>query len=58
MDYRAWGFTQEDNFCRVAVDKAASQIVVTACDNQGRAIPVVDFSGKTATQSILQLAPW
>mgnify|MGYP002717039568 CR=1 FL=1 len=58
MDYRAWGFTQEDNFCQVAVDRANARIAVTAIDNRGRPIPVADEAGGTVMQSVLGLVRW
>ena len=35
MDYRAWNFTQEDNFCRVDLDPAKQRLKVTAINKKG-----------------------
>lgn len=59
MDYRAWNFTQEDNFCRVTLGRAHHQLVVELIGRDGKHITTrgplrlpVDFT------SVLDLAPW
>jgi alkaline phosphatase D len=58
MDYRAWGFAQEDNFTRVEVDRASATVTVRAFDRDGRPVRVADFEGEEAEGSTLRLAPW
>ena len=64
MHYRAWAFTQEDNFCRVTVDKKAHELRVEYFDREGRPVPVTDeTAGTGATPKLvkvnrLPLAPW
>jgi alkaline phosphatase D len=55
MDYVAKNFTQEDNFCRVDVDKATHSLIVNAYDSSGDLIK--NNSGKGLT-SKLKLEPW
>ena len=55
MDYEAYGFTQEDNFCQVEVNQENANIVVRVKDEGGR--PVRRRDG-TDLVSTLQLAPW
>jgi len=38
MDYRAYNFTQKDNFCRVDVDWANRKMEVIAIDRKGKQI--------------------
>ena len=38
MDYRAWNFTQDDNFCRVDVSPDTHKLTVTAMDKKGMVI--------------------
>ena len=38
MDYRAWNFTQDDNFCRVDVSSDTHKLTVTAMDKKGMVI--------------------
>ena len=38
MDYRAYNFTQKDNFCRVDVDWTSRKMQVVAIDRRGRRI--------------------
>ena len=61
MDYRAWNFTQEDNFCRIDVDPLKREIVVMAMDKTGELIRKRNWlglaTGPTLT-STLKLADW
>lgn len=59
MDYRAWNFTQDDNFCRLTVDRPNHRLIVEVLGRDGRPItsrgPLrrpVDLT------SSLDLAPW
>lgn len=38
MDYQAWNFTQEDNFCRLDLNATAHKLTVTAMDKKGKVI--------------------
>jgi alkaline phosphatase D len=58
MNYRSWGFTQEDNFCRVDVDKPAGTLRVRYFDRDGKRLFVADGTGTMIHESILPLAPW
>lgn len=55
MDYRARGFTQEDNFCRIDIDQDTASLTVRVFDWQGK--PVKSARGDDLI-STLQLAPW
>ena len=59
MDYRAWNFSQEDNFCRVTAVRDRHALVVEVLGRDGKPIAVrgplrtpVDLT------SSLDLAPW
>ncbi|WP_046166832.1 alkaline phosphatase D family protein [Chromobacterium vaccinii] len=60
MDYRAWNFTQEDNFCRVDVDPATAKLTVTAFGNQGQVLESGGWFGQSGKplRAELALAPW
>jgi len=62
MDYKAWNFTQEDNFCRVDVDQDGSQIEVRPYDKKGRLVCKTNWWGSYDEDQpligILRLAPW
>jgi alkaline phosphatase D len=58
MDYRAWGFTQEDNFCRVDVSRANHTITVRPYSNKGEKLMIADADGAKREQTVLDLAPW
>lgn len=59
MNYKAWGFTQDDNFCRVDVDPGKSALVVQAFDWDGAPIErshINDAVNKSP--ETLKLAQW
>jgi alkaline phosphatase D len=61
MDYRAWNFCQEDNFCRVDLDAARHSLRVTALNKDGEVIRKRNWLGQATGKPIvsdLQLAPW
>ncbi|WP_282605477.1 alkaline phosphatase D family protein [Pelagibius sp. Alg239-R121] len=60
MDYKAWNFTQEDNFCRVDVDRESHKITIMPFDKDGNLIHSRDWIGKPkdALTSTLNLEPW
>ena len=60
MDDRAWNFTQEDNFCRLDLDKAAHKLTVTAMNKKGKIIRKRNWLGRPVGKSIVaefELAP-
>jgi alkaline phosphatase D len=58
MHYTAWGFTQEDNFCRIDIDRQASGLTVRYFDRGGDILTVSDQSGQETNANRLLLAPW
>jgi alkaline phosphatase D len=59
MDYKAWNFTQEDNFCRVDIDRPNHRLVVTVFDTYGRLVTKERADGSRAELvANLQLEPW
>ncbi len=55
MNYKAWNFTQKDNFCRVDINKKLNQIKVTPYDAKGNII--TNSKGKKLV-STLKLSSW
>ncbi len=60
MDYTAENFTQEDNFCRVDIDKPSHTITVQPFDKYGEPIHSKDWFGgkKNQLTTTLDLEPW
>jgi alkaline phosphatase D len=58
MNYRAWAFTQEDNFCRVDIDKASYSLSVRYYGRDGDILEVADERGARVTVNTLPLARW
>jgi alkaline phosphatase D len=60
MHYRSFGYTQEDNFARLDVDKNAATITVRVFDRNGAAVSVdgPPPDSRQTTQNVLQLAKW
>jgi alkaline phosphatase D len=59
MDYKADNFTQEDNFCRIDIDRGKRQLVVRAFDKEGNLIEEPTQSGKNRKiESKIKLAKW
>ena len=59
MHYRAWGFSQDDNFCRLDVDPAAAVLAVQAFDWDGGPITRSRKDGSRQSQpERLELAKW
>ena len=60
MDYRAWNFTQENNFCRVDINRENCRIVVQPFDSDGVSIKRGGWFGRPATEIVseLQLSQW
>lgn len=61
MDYVAWNFTQEDNFCRVDLDPVNHTLRVSALNDEGKVIRKRNWLGQATGKPIvtdLQLAKW
>jgi alkaline phosphatase D len=61
MNYTAWNFTQEDNYCRLDIDRANHTLTVRSFDKRGNLIEQgswVPWSNKVPLIATLQLAPW
>src|SRR3546814_5259021 len=61
MDYRAWNFTQEDNFCRVDLDPRRHSLQVAAMNKKGEVIRKRNWRGEASGAPLvteLKLAPW
>jgi alkaline phosphatase D len=60
MHYRAWNFTQDDNFCRLDLNAADRRIVVTPFGTNGGVIEKGGWFGAKGTpiSSQLDLASW
>src|SRR3546814_374912 len=61
MDYRAWNFTQEDNFCRVDLDPRRHRLQVAAMNKKGEVIRKRNWRGEASGAPLvteLKLAPW
>jgi alkaline phosphatase D len=58
MNYTAWAFTQEDNFCRIEIDQDGACLRIAYYDRKGKQIAVADADGKKAVQNTVPLAPW
>ncbi|MGH7789617.1 MAG: alkaline phosphatase D family protein [Candidatus Binatia bacterium] len=58
VNYRAWGFTQEDNFCRIEIDKAKHALQVRYFDREGTPLKITNRSGATVAVNSLSLTEW
>lgn len=60
MDYQARNFTQEDNFCRVEIDRGQQRIVVRPYGKDGAPVKRGGWYGRPETEIVskLQLSPW
>jgi alkaline phosphatase D len=58
MQYRSYGYSQEDNFARVDVDRTAGTITVRIFDNKGAGVEVDNRNGKMVNKLVLQLEKW
>jgi alkaline phosphatase D len=59
MDYKAWNFTQVDNYCRVNIDRDRHQIKVRAFNYNGKPVVEDTLKGKQRRiESTLKLEPW
>ncbi len=59
MHYKAWAFTQDDNFCRLDLDPAGAALLVQAFDWDGNPITRTNKDGSLDSQpERLKLAQW
>lgn len=59
LHYKTWGFTQDDNFCRLDVEPTTAAIIVQSFDWDGAAIVRNHRDGSRTNQAeSLKLAPW
>ena len=60
MDYQAWNFTQEDNYCRVDIDRTKHCMTVRPFDAEGNPIRKGTWfgTGGEVLEGTLDLAPW
>ncbi|HEX8167910.1 MAG TPA: alkaline phosphatase D family protein [Beijerinckiaceae bacterium] len=58
MHYRAFGFTQKDNFCRLEADRQTASLTVRVFDRDGVPVKTADAKGKETSANVLKLAPW
>jgi alkaline phosphatase D len=61
MDYRAWNFTQEDNYCRIDVKRENHTITVLPFDKYGKLIEQGSWIPGVKSKPLiakLQMAPW
>ncbi|NOY84893.1 MAG: alkaline phosphatase family protein [Nitrospirae bacterium] len=59
MDYKAWGFTQADNYCRINIDPDNYQLDVYLFDQKGNAIKTGKKNGVfSSAPQRLKLTPW
>lgn len=59
LHYKAWGFTQDDNFCRIDVDPTAEALSLQTFDWDGSPIKRSQQDGSRSNQAEqLKLAPW
>src|SRR4029077_10078958 len=58
MHYRSFGYTQEDNFTRLDIDRGLSTLTVRVYDRMGHPVEVTDRERTRFTQNVLHLEPW
>jgi alkaline phosphatase D len=58
MHYRSFGYTQEDNFTRLDIDKATATIKLRVFNRDGDLVKVDGRNGAMSTENILQLISW
>src|SRR5947207_9113604 len=57
MHDTSYGFTQNDNFTRIDIDKAGHMLMVSVFDKHGDPIPVAARGGPRRTRTSLRLRP-
>ncbi len=61
MDYTAWNFTQEDNYCRIDIDRQNSTMTVLPFDKSGQLIEQGSWIPGIQSKPLiarLKLTPW
>lgn len=58
MHYRAYGFTQNDNFTRIDVNKSAHTLTVSVFNEHGEPVPVATKRNTPMNANVLDLASW
>jgi alkaline phosphatase D len=58
MHYKAFGFTQEDNFSRLEIDRGKGTLTVRVFNRRGDQVAVTNAKGTTTMANVLQLAKW
>jgi len=58
MHYRSFGYTQEDNFTRLDLDKGTATLTIRLFDRDGDIVTVDGRDGAKTTKNVLQLARW
>jgi alkaline phosphatase D len=58
MHYRSFGYTQEDNFTRIDVDRANATMTLRLYDKDGDPVTVDAADGSQTKQNVLQLEKW
>jgi alkaline phosphatase D len=58
MQYRSFGYTQEDNFTRIDLDRGLSKLTVRVYDRDGKPVKVTDRARAQVGENVLHLAAW
>jgi alkaline phosphatase D len=58
MNYRSWGYTQEDNYCRIDIDRQRHEMQVRYYARDGGLLTITDEGGGKTGVNALPLAPW
>jgi alkaline phosphatase D len=58
MHYRSFGYTQEDNFTRLDVDRKAATLTIRVFDSGGDVVKVDAPDGSKTEQNVLRLERW
>jgi alkaline phosphatase D len=58
MHYKSFGYSQEDNFTRIDVDRAKATITVRVFNKDGDLVQIGPEGNKTPLENRLQLAKW
>jgi alkaline phosphatase D len=58
MNYTAFGFTQEDNFTRIELDRAKATLTIRVYDRKGEALEAAGPDGEPTKANVLKLANW
>jgi alkaline phosphatase D len=58
MHYKSFGYTQEDNFTRLDIDKAKATVTVRLFDRDGKPVLIGPENKKSPLVNTLQLAKW